>query len=396
MTPMKKCLVGLLIVAAISECVHGAKRPTTTTSQISDLSRKLDRLEQKVSTLQRDVALLKKTNGQLTSQIQTANNEIQRVSSRNDGLQEMLSQFEKFFGHLYTESGAFDTPIGSSVDKRINKINSFVGDSEAALVGMNPDILYTKLGVPHDTAPTNVSEEMMAKAVMKLATENKEMSNKVNSLEAKVVESSKSSSRGISTAELELTKDRVDKLEEMVTILIVDNERTATAARTAGQQAEYEEMVEEALVSARSASTTRKSVFSAARNNDLLGTYYPQTITFDHTFVNKGGDFNAENGTFNCEWTGYYFFTFTLRTLDHHYIGVTLMKTSAATGNTEVVTGMYIDQHERNTMESQSVSIHLQTGDTVWLRLGPSDQYAVSSDTFLYTTFTGFLIYKGN
>ncbi|XP_071950009.1 uncharacterized protein [Antedon mediterranea] len=394
MRSINGCCLFVLITLTISQHAYGASKSRTSTSaQISDLSRKLSRLEQKVSTLQRDVDLLKKTNGQLTNSIKTANNEIQRVSTRNNELQQMLDQFEKFFGTLYSESDIFDNPIATSVDKKLNELNTYIGNKEATLIEANPNYVYTVLGVEPEKTEANVTDELVEKAVVQLATDNAEMQKKVNDLEARVAEVDKSSSRGINADDFGLTNDRLDKLEDIVS-RIIELDQPNTAARTTEQQQIYDDMIEDVFITERSVSTSRKSVFSASRSTELLGTVYSQVITFDFDHVNKGRDFVSKNGTFHCQWTGYYFFTFTLRTHDGHFMGVNLIKTSGK--NHTVITSIYTDAHSRNTMETQSIAVHLKAGDIVWLRLGPSDRFAVYSDEFRYITFTGFLIYKGN
>ena len=80
---------------------------------------------------------------------------------------------------------------------------------------------------------------------------------------------------------------------------------------------------------------------------------------------------------------------FRLRSYDSHYMGVTLMK------NNEVITAMFTEKSNRNVMESQGVILGLEVGDEVYLRLGPSTEYAVHSDSYKYATFSGFLVYKG-
>lgn len=63
--------------------------------------------------------------------------------------------------------------------------------------------------------------------------------------------------------------------------------------------------------------------------------------------------------------------------------------------NDEVITGMYTEKSARNVMESQGVVLALEIGDNVYLRLGPSTEFAVHSDVYKYATFSGFLVYKG-
>ena len=63
--------------------------------------------------------------------------------------------------------------------------------------------------------------------------------------------------------------------------------------------------------------------------------------------------------------------------------------------NDELQTAIYSDVSDRNVMQSQSVVVHLESGDRLWLRLAPSKRHAVHSGTQRYVTFSGFLVYKG-
>lgn len=81
-------------------------------------------------------------------------------------------------------------------------------------------------------------------------------------------------------------------------------------------------------------------------------------------------------------------FCLSLRTADGKYLGVLLMK------NDDYVVGIYTDEDDRNTMETQSTVISLLAGDAVWLRLAPSPDFGLFSDKYRYSTFTGFLLFK--
>ncbi|XP_077988155.1 uncharacterized protein LOC144442651 [Glandiceps talaboti] len=145
---------------------------------------------------------------------------------------------------------------------------------------------------------------------------------------------------------------------------------------------------------------TRKVAFSATRTASLLGETTPQVITFHDMFVNEGGDFDAEDGIFTCSVSGVYYFSFTMRSYDNNYIGVILMK------DEEPQVSMATDADDRSLMQTQTVVLALQVGDTVWLRLSPSkispvshahrdvsDGYAIYGNSYNYITFNGFLIF---
>ncbi|XP_070567327.1 complement C1q tumor necrosis factor-related protein 4-like [Ptychodera flava] len=102
----------------------------------------------------------------------------------------------------------------------------------------------------------------------------------------------------------------------------------------------------------------------------------------------KGEGFNAETGVFVTPIPGIYYFSFTMRTYDHKYIGLSLML------NEEPVISMMTDASDRKVMQTQSAMLHLKRGDRVWLLLGPSEHFALYGNIMNnYTTFNGHLIY---
>ncbi|XP_070537779.1 uncharacterized protein [Ptychodera flava] len=135
------------------------------------------------------------------------------------------------------------------------------------------------------------------------------------------------------------------------------------------------------------ATVKRKCAFSASRSSVLLGSTSPQIITYDKLNANKGKDFDISTGVFVAEIPGIYFFSFNVRSYDGKYIGITLMK------NNEMQVAISTDAADRRVVQSQSIMLQLEVGDTVWIQLGPHQEYAIYSNSFNYINFNGFLLY---
>ncbi|XP_059204996.1 LOW QUALITY PROTEIN: complement C1q tumor necrosis factor-related protein 4 [Centropristis striata] len=131
-----------------------------------------------------------------------------------------------------------------------------------------------------------------------------------------------------------------------------------------------------------------RSAFSVSRTNSMEGGP-KMTVTFDTVYVNIGGDFDPKAGLFRCRITGAYYFSFTVGKFPHKDLSVMLMK-----NRNEVQAIVYEENAgEERKVQSQSVMLQLEFGDTVWLRLHGDPRYALYSNTGHYTTFNGYLVY---
>ncbi|XP_067856105.1 complement C1q tumor necrosis factor-related protein 4-like [Heptranchias perlo] len=138
----------------------------------------------------------------------------------------------------------------------------------------------------------------------------------------------------------------------------------------------------------RGSSLDAQSAFSAARTSSMLGGLQ-KAVTFDKLLVNIGNDFHPHTGRLICRIPGAYYFAFTVGKYPKKMLSVMLMK------NGHEVQAIVFNEHRQKNrkVQSQSLMLKLDVGDSVWLLLHGSSRYALYSNAGPYTTFTGYLVY---
>ncbi|XP_033637335.1 uncharacterized protein LOC117298290 [Asterias rubens] len=419
MTPLiSRLLVVMLVVlgtGARKPFIPGKAKPAPATTQesramdtnIVDFERRMAEVEKSTSVMKQEMVEVVSENRELKERLggmTTTMAELHTAHQRVQELERILKKFENFFGVLYSElPDVFAREI--TIEKRLSSLNEYIGNRESELVA-----LRTPPTVKAEPGENPVDEELLGAAMRQLSTENSNMKFRMESMERMMSEPSKdrltSGGSFNGGAMDDETAERLERLERLVALQLApqldddDEDQNpmqrmspggATSSSRLALSESDTEILRDELNSVRSLSSTRKSLFSAGATRHLTGqTGVYQTVVFDNVFANKGNHFKEHNSTFVCHINGYYFFSFTVRSYDHKYMGVTLLK------NGNRVTGIGGEPGERNQMMSQSLVLQLQQGDQVHLVLTPSDAYAIYSDHGKYCTFTGFLIYKGS
>ncbi|XP_077981046.1 complement C1q tumor necrosis factor-related protein 1-like [Glandiceps talaboti] len=131
-------------------------------------------------------------------------------------------------------------------------------------------------------------------------------------------------------------------------------------------------------------------VFSVASSSAQDGQSYYKTLTYDYTYTNIGSDMNIATGVFTCQIPGVYFFTFTTFKPPNKYLAAQIMVNNVGKAR------IFADNKDWQGMQSQSLSISLNAGNTVWVRIDKRSDYRNDVQLFSndkrHTTFSGHLV----
>ncbi|XP_071494720.1 uncharacterized protein [Diadema antillarum] len=134
-------------------------------------------------------------------------------------------------------------------------------------------------------------------------------------------------------------------------------------------------------------SSGRWSAFSFGNTNIITASSHDDMILhFDHQFVNIGDDFDQERSVFTCSINGtYYFVMHANKWSNSRNLYIKLML------NGEMVSAIYEDAgYDYYDGISNSLLLHLQRGDRVWLQLHSNNE--VYGGLARMTTFSGWLV----
>ncbi|XP_049319287.1 repetitive organellar protein-like isoform X10 [Astyanax mexicanus] len=134
----------------------------------------------------------------------------------------------------------------------------------------------------------------------------------------------------------------------------------------------------------------RKVVFSASLSGGESANHGPYstdvTLVYKHVFINIGNAYNPVTGIFTAPVRGVYEFKIYAFGLGGRTMSVVLQK------NGHHVTGAYVHQQPNVVNSSNGVSLLLEVGDVVCVKVRANDW--VHDSTFHHTTFSGQMLFS--
>ncbi|XP_022095052.1 uncharacterized protein LOC110981640 [Acanthaster planci] len=332
----------------------------------SPVARRLNALENTVSGLEGRIQELDQRNRELELAVLVGSPKPPKNGEKE--LRQLVEQLERGLTYLFPDFSKRAapeetvTPEERNTRERIEVLRDYLSNRAAELAALRPDRV-TEFSRADDDGDSVPDLGMVGLALQQLSNENAELRKKLEELSKRIT---------LSTQVRQRENADDETVNAVKGMLGVDEEdrflEEAERARTAD---------------------TRKSAFSVSSTHSQHGSSSQmQSLNFDVNISNKGGDFNFNNNSFVCRIPGFYFFSYTLRTYSNRILGIALMK------NNELQVATNTDEAMRSISSTQSTILRLSAGDSVWLRMPASANYAVYSDQFHYTTFSGFLVFS--
>lgn len=405
------CLLVFLSVACYDvQCQYVRNSRPLRPVSVAANPRDVSELNRRISILEREVVALNRKNVALSTMLRQMNATLFSMASAFAASQE--SKVANLTLRMDTVEANIDIIVDQAgIDLENTELNSFLGNAEAQLIDLQMDPAFEDTEIPTispETEDITVDQaDLLGNALFTLSQQNQKLSSQVAEIQREVGrgQDTGSSAHQPQTDQLE---NRINQLERLVVSQNAGRQHgSLTSSRVSGSGAQISSATYVGQTEQTAPLTSEEkqalhgilqdvrvgevSMFSFARTGSLVGTPGKAfAIPYENELSSKGSMFDGTNGTFICQNPGYYFITFTARTFDHKYLGVNLMK------NDDSLTAVFSDKHGRNVMQTQSIIIHLDVNDKLWLRMPPSDKFAMHSDQYHLTTFSGFLLYPGD
>ncbi|XP_036374853.1 cerebellin-1-like isoform X2 [Megalops cyprinoides] len=109
------------------------------------------------------------------------------------------------------------------------------------------------------------------------------------------------------------------------------------------------------------------------------------TLIYKKVITDIGNNYNPATGIFTAPVKGLYYFRFSGHAWDNHYMAVSLYK------NEQRICSAYDEQRSGNANSSNGVTLLLEEGDRVYMRLWANK--LIFDDEGGHSTFSGFLLF---
>ncbi|XP_033725748.1 uncharacterized protein LOC117315595 [Pecten maximus] len=131
-----------------------------------------------------------------------------------------------------------------------------------------------------------------------------------------------------------------------------------------------------------------EKAFSAQMADHAQSLSSHQTVLFPHSILNEGAAYDNLTGIFTCPEAGVYHFSVTIMAFSNEQVETELVV------NANLLMRNYAGGNQRYNQGSNSVMVHLNVGDRVWVRIMRSPGINNEGSTRVYgsvwSTFSGF------